>query len=44
MTGIAIIGLLYRPEGRVLGTVGWVSLGLFIMYLINSYLLYIHGE
>ncbi len=44
MTGIVIVGLLYRPRVRVLRTVGWVSLGLFIMYLLNSYVLYIHGE
>jgi cation:H+ antiporter len=44
MTGIAIVGLLYRPQMRVLKAVGWVSLGLFVMYLLNSYVLYIHGE
>jgi cation:H+ antiporter len=43
MTGIAIIGLLYRPQVRILRAVGWASLGLFIMYLLNSYVLYIHG-
>jgi cation:H+ antiporter len=44
MTGIVIIGLLYRPRMRVLGAVGWVSLGLFVMYLLNCYVLFIHGE
>jgi cation:H+ antiporter len=44
MTGIVIIGLLYRPRARIFRTVGWVSLGLFVMYLLNSYVLYIHGE
>ena len=44
MTGIAVVGLLYRPQVRVFRAVGWVSLGLFIMYLLNSYVLYIHGE
>lgn len=44
MTGTAIIGLLYRPPGRVLRTVGWVSLFLVVVYLGNSYALYLHGE
>ena len=39
MTGIAITGLLYRPRARVLRAVGWASLGLFVMYLLNSYVL-----
>jgi cation:H+ antiporter len=44
MTGTAIIGLLYRPPGRVLRTVGWASLFLLVVYLGNSYALYLHGE
>jgi len=44
MTGVAIVGLLYRPKGRVLKTVGWASIFLFTVYLMNSYILYIYGE
>lgn len=44
MTGVAIVGLLYRPATKVLKTVGWVSLFLFSVYLLNSYVLYLHGE
>ena len=44
MTGTAIIGILYRPPGRVLRTVGWVSLFLLVVYLANSYALYLHGD
>jgi cation:H+ antiporter len=44
MTGIAVIGLFYRPRIRVLKAVGWVSLGLFVMYLLNSYILYIESQ
>jgi len=29
MTGVAIVGLLYRPRARVLRTVGWASIFLF---------------
>jgi cation:H+ antiporter len=43
MTGVAIVGLLYRPKNRVLKTVGWVSIFLFTVYLINSYIVYIYG-
>jgi len=43
MTGIVIVGLLYRPSARLFRTVGWVSLGLFILYLLNTYVLYLHG-
>jgi len=43
MTGVAIIGLLYRPRTRVFKTVGWVSLFLFSVYLLNSYILFLHG-
>lgn len=44
MTGIAILGLFYRPRARLFRSVGWVSIGLFVMYLINSYVLYLHGD
>jgi cation:H+ antiporter len=44
MTGIVIIGLLYRPQARIFRAVGWISLGLFVMYLLNSYVLYIEGQ
>jgi len=44
MAGVAIIGLQYRPKSRVLGTVGWVSLSLFVIYLVNTYILYLHGH
>lgn len=44
MTGMVIVGLLYRPATRVLKTIGWASLFLFSMYLLNSYVLYLYGE
>lgn len=42
MTGVAIVGLLYRPESRVLRTVGWVSIGLFSVYILNIAALYLY--
>lgn len=44
MTGIAIVGLLYRPVGRVLKTVGWASLALISIYLMNMLVLFLHGD
>jgi len=44
MTGIFIIGLFYRARTRLYQTVGWASLMLLTVYLINSYILFIHGE
>jgi cation:H+ antiporter len=42
MTGLAMVALFFRPGSRVL-RVGWVSLGLLAMYLLNTYVLYLHG-
>lgn len=44
MTGVAIVGLLYRPRTRIFKTVGWASLFLFTLYLLNSYVLYLYSE
>lgn len=44
MTGIALVGLMYRPGGRLLGTVGWSSVLLVGAYVLNSYLVYLHGR
>ena len=42
MTGVAIVGLLFRPKLRVFKTVGWASIVLFVFYLLNAYILYLH--
>lgn len=44
MTGLVVVALLYRPRARVFRTVGWASLGLLTVYLLNAYFLYLHGE
>ena len=43
MTGVAIGGLLYGPRSRVFKTVGWASIVLFVVYVLNSYVLYLYG-
>ena len=44
MTGIAIVGLLYRPQTRLFKTVGWVSLFMFAIYILNLSVLYLQQE
>ena len=44
MSGVAIVGLFYRPESRVLKTVGWVSIFLFTIYLINTYVMFLYNK
>ncbi len=43
MSGIVIVALIYRPATRFHGTVGWVSLALFLVYLFGAYFSYLHG-
>jgi cation:H+ antiporter len=43
MTGVAIAALVYKPEGRLFRIVGWTSLILFAIYLMNSYILFLYG-
>ncbi len=44
MSGIFIVALLFKPETRVRGTIGWVSLSLLLVYLFASYAIYLHGH
>ena len=44
MSGLFIVALLYRPETRFRGTIGWVGLCLLIVYLLSSYAVYLHGH
>lgn len=43
MTGTAIVGLFYRPTVRLARSVGWVSVSLAALYLVNSYILFRYG-
>lgn len=43
MTGLAMVGLFFKPGTRVLRAVGWISLGLLAMHLLNTYVLYLYG-
>ncbi len=43
MTGLVIIGLVMRPQGRTLRVVSWVSVGLAATYVVNGALVYLGG-
>jgi len=43
MTGLVIVGLVMRPQGRVLRVLSWVSVGLMAAYAINAALVYLSG-
>ena len=43
MSALVIVGLIYRPRGRILLGVTWISMGLFLLYLLNTWIIYNHG-
>lgn len=44
MTGLVIIGLVMRPQGRTLRVVSWVSVALAATYVVNAALVYLGGQ
>lgn len=44
MTGFAVIGFFYRPERRIFKLIGVVSWVLLLLFLINSYFMYVNGH
>ena len=43
MTGIAVVGLTYRPRHRAFVRLSWVNLFLLSIYLLNFYVLFLYG-
>lgn len=43
MTGLVVIGLVMRPQGRVLRVLSWVSVGLVAAYALNAALAFLYG-
>lgn len=43
MSGVAVVGLLYRPRTRLFKTVGWASLLLLSIYFLNAYFHYLYS-
>ena len=44
MSGLAVVGLVLRPQSRVFRTVSWISLMLLVIYLLNALFLYLYGH
>jgi cation:H+ antiporter len=44
MSGIVVVGILYRAKTRAFRYVDWMSISLFLVYLLNSYVLYVFGH
>jgi cation:H+ antiporter len=44
MSGIFIIAILFKPETRLGGVIGWVSLSLLMVYLFSAYAVYLLGH
>jgi len=44
MSALVIVGLIYRPRGRAVLGLSWISIGLFLLYLLNTWFLYQYGH
>lgn len=43
MSALVTVGFIFRPQRRVVLGLTWVSLGLFMLYVLNSWILFEHG-
>lgn len=44
MSALVIVGLVFRPQGRTLVGLTWISLALFLLYILNAWLLFHQGQ
>lgn len=44
MGTLVTVGLIFRPKGRVVLGLTWVSLGLLMLYVLNSWILFEHAH
>ncbi|MDH4234532.1 MAG: sodium:calcium antiporter [Gallionella sp.] len=44
MSSLVTVGLIFRPQGRVVLGLTWVSLGLFMLYVLNTWILFEHAQ
>jgi len=44
MSSLVAVGLTFRPQGRAVLGLTWVSLGLFMLYVLNSWILFAHAH
>ena len=44
MSALVIVGLIFRPQRRVVLGLTWVSLGLFLLYILNTWILFEYAQ
>ncbi len=44
MSALVTVGLIFRPQGRSVLGLTWVSQGLFMLYVLNSWILFEHAH
>jgi cation:H+ antiporter len=44
MSALVVVGLVFRPQRRVVLGLTWVSLGLLMLYVLNSWILFEHAH
>lgn len=44
MSALVIVGLVFRPQKRTMLGLTWISLGLFLLYILNTWVLFHHGQ
>ncbi len=44
MSSLVAVGLAFRPQGRTKLGLTWISLGLFMLYVLNSWILFEHAH
>ncbi len=44
MSALVTVGLIFRPQGRAVMGLTWVSLGLFMLYVLNSWIIFGHAQ
>ncbi|MDP1593138.1 MAG: sodium:calcium antiporter [Gallionella sp.] len=44
MSALVTVGFIFRPQGRAMFGLTWVSLGLFMLYVLNSWILFEHAH
>ena len=44
MSALVAAGLIFRPKGRAMLGLTWISVGLFVLYLLNTWILFEHAS
>ncbi len=43
MSSLATVGFIFRPQRRAVLKLTWISLGLFLLYILNTWIIFEHG-